>query len=256
MDVIIHGALGRMGCCVKELIESGARPDMRVVCAVDPKAQPNQSDTARALDDYKGHADVLIDFSHHAATATLVSFAKAQKLPLVIATTGQTPEELALIKDAAKEIPIFLSANFSLGVALLTRLAREAVRILPNPEVEIVETHHDQKLDAPSGTALALATAISDILNDTVDDTELVYGRFGYGKRKAKEIGVHSLRLGTVVGEHDVKIASGNEILTLTHQAQSRTVFAEGALTAAAFIVGKSAGCYSMDDLVDARETR
>ena len=194
-------------------------------------------------------ADVIVDFSHHSWTAGLLGFARARRLPVVLATTGQTPEEQALIRDAAAEIPIFYAANFSLGVALLAELAKKAAATMPDAEIEIIEKHHDRKLDAPSGTAIALANAINEARGGSL---HAVCGRSGSSKRQPGEIGISSVRLGNIVGEHEVLIGTQNETITLKHEAHSRALFAEGALAAAEYLVGLpggSAGLYSMHDL-------
>lgn len=244
MRIILNGAAGRMGRVVSELIE--ADPAFELVAGVDPGAAAD-SGLLPELAACSASADVLLDFSNHEATVALVEYALARELPLVIATTGQTPRELALIEGAAERIPVFFAANYSLGIAVLAKLARLAVEIMPNPEVEIVETHHDQKLDAPSGTALMLARAVQGAMPGST----IELGRQGLKRRERGEITVHSLRLGHVVGEHEVIISSGNEMLSLKHTAESRTLFAEGALAAVRFIVGREPGLYAMEDLVE-----
>lgn len=246
MKIILNGAAGRMGRVVTELIE--ADPELELVAGVDPRAEAGSGLEAE-LAAVDAAADVLVDFSNHEATASLTSYALAHELPLVIATTGQTPEELALIEAAAERIPVFFAANYSLGIATLAKLARLAAEILPNPEVEIVETHHDQKLDAPSGTALMLAREVQAAIPGSM----IELGRTGLGKRERGEITVHSLRLGHVVGEHEVIISSGNELISLKHTAESRTLFGEGALAAVRFIVGRGPGLYAMEDLVEGK---
>ena len=245
MLIILNGAAGRMGHVVGELIAADAT--LELVAGVDPGASGSEPGIARTLDEVDVAADVLIDFSNHEATPALVDYALARNLPLVIATTGQTEEELGLIKAAAERIPVFFAANYSLGIALLAKLAKTAAEFLPNPEVEIVETHHDQKLDAPSGTALTLAR----VVQEAIPGSTIVLGREGLHTRERGEITVHSLRLGHVTGVHEVIISSGNEMVSLTHTAESRTLFAEGALAAARFLVGKAPGLYSMEDLVE-----
>ena len=175
-------------------------------------------------------ADVIIDFSHHSMTGALLDYAEAKKLPVVLATTGQTDEEKARIAEAAKTIPVFLAANYSLGIATL----------------EIVEQHHDRKLDAPSGTALALFNAVKEVRPEAVANC----GRSGMAKRTQDEIGIHAIRMGNIVGVHEVMIGTQNERITLKHEAFSRGVFAEGSLKAAAFLVGKTPGMYDMKDLL------
>ena len=189
----------------------------------------------------------MIDFSHHSLTGKLLDFAKAKKLPVVLATTGQTDEEKALIREAAKEIPIFLAANYSLGIATLTDLVKRTAALYPDAEIEIVEQHHDRKLDAPSGTALSLFNAVKEVRPDAVANC----GRSGQGKRTQDEVGIHAVRMGNIVGVHEVMIGTQNERITLKHEAFSRGVFAEGSLKAAAFLVGKPAGIYDMKDLIN-----
>ncbi|MBQ2719210.1 MAG: 4-hydroxy-tetrahydrodipicolinate reductase, partial [Clostridia bacterium] len=191
-------------------------------------------------------ADVLIDFSHHAATKELLAFATARRMPLVIATTGQTEEERAAILDAAKTLPVFFSGNMSIGIALLVSLARQAAAIFPEADVEIVEVHHNKKLDAPSGTALMLAEGIREVR----EGGKITVGRNGHAPREHGEIGIHSLRLGNVVGRHEVHINTGTQTLILGHEAHSRALFAEGALRAAEYLGGRGAGLYNVRDLL------
>ncbi len=203
-----------------------------------------------ALTEFHGEADCLVDFSHHAATKALTEYAVSRKLPLVIATTGQTDEELAMIRKTAASIPVFFSGNFSLGIALLTRLARTTAKMFPDADIEIVEAHHNRKLDVPSGTALMLGRAIQDAR----PDAELLIGRHEDGKRQKREVGIHSLRMGSTVGIHEVIVNTGTQIITLKHEAQDRSLFAEGALAAASFLICQGPGLYSMDDLVAGQE--
>ena len=180
--------------------------------------------------DFPGKADVIVDFSHHSALSSLLAYAKATKTPLVVATTGHTDEELALMNEAASEVAIFHSGNFSIGINLIINLAKQAARTLgADFDIEIVEKHHNQKLDVPSGTALLLAHRMQEVLTDSV----LLVGRHENGKRTAKEIGIHSLRLGNEVGTHEIIIATGSETITLKHEAENRSLFANGALAAA-----------------------
>ncbi len=192
-------------------------------------------------------ADVIVDFSHHSLTAELLAYAVEHHIPAVIATTGHTEEEKAAITAAAEQIPVFFAANFSLGVALLIDTARQVAAALPEAEIEIIEKHHDRKLDAPSGTALAIADALCRVRPEAA----LVTGRSGYGKRTPQEIGIHAVRMGNIVGEHEVIIGTPNQTITLKHEAHDRAIFAEGALAAAAFLVQRSeARVYGMTDLV------
>ena len=242
MKIIIHGAAGRMGRMVEEKARENA------VALVDPNAPAGGGELCyAALTDYTGPADVVVDFSHHAAVGTLLDYCVTRTLPVVVATTGHTAEEKEKIAAAAKRVPVFCSANMSVGVAVLADLARRAAAAFPEADIEIIETHHNQKLDVPSGTALLLADAIREAREDAV----LLVGRHENGKRAAREVGIHSVRLGGEVGTHEILISTGSETITLKHQAHSRALFAEGALWAAAFLIGKPAGLYSMKDMFE-----
>ena len=191
--------------------------------------------------------DCIVDFSHHSGTEALLRFATERGLPLVLCTTGHTEEELALVEEAAKRIPIFHSANMSLGIALLVELAKLTAKTFPDADIEIIEKHHNRKLDAPSGTALLLANAIRTVR----EKANFVFGRGGQAKRTPEEIGIHAVRLGNIVGEHEVIVGTDTQTITLKHEAHSRALFAEGALAAAEFLVGKSAGIYDMKSMID-----
>ena len=195
--------------------------------------------------------DALIDFSSPAALDALLSWAVSAHVPCVLATTGYTEEQLAAIDEAAKRIPIFRSANMSVGIALLRKLAAQAAAALDGSfDIEIVETHHRRKKDAPSGTALMLY----DALKAARPQSGPVFGREGRScARQAGEIGIHAVRGGTVVGEHEILFLGDEERITIAHSAESRAVFASGALQAAAFLQGKAPGLYTMDDLLAER---
>ena len=241
MRIVLNGAKGRRGRIVdKAAADSGHD----VVARVDFGYAEGEG--LRALNEYQGPADVVVDFSNHAATAQVTEYCVKRGLPVVVATTGQTKEEQAMIDEAAKAVPVFLSANMSLGVALLADLAKKAAAVFPDADIEIVEKHHNQKLDVPSGTALLLARRICEVR----PGAELVVGRHENGKRSPQEIGIHSLRYGGEVGTHEILIATGSETITLKHRAEDRSLFAEGALTAAAFLQGKPAGLYTMEDII------
>ena len=190
--------------------------------------------------------DCIVDFSHHTAVGPLLDFARERGIATVVATTGHTPEELALIRAAAEDIAVFHSANMSLGVALLVELAKTAAAAMPDAEIEIIEKHHDRKLDAPSGTALMIADAICSVRPESYT----TLGRSGHGKRTREEIGIHAIRMGNIVGEHEVIVGTDSQTITLKHEAHSRALFAEGALAAAAFIADKSAGLYDMNSIL------
>jgi 4-hydroxy-tetrahydrodipicolinate reductase len=195
---------------------------------------------------YGAPIDCIIDFSHHSAVGGLLDFAKERKIPTVVATTGHTEDELSEIYAASKKIPVFFSANMSLGVALLVELAKNAAAALPDAEIEIIEKHHDRKLDAPSGTALMLANAICEVRPEAYANV----GRSGHGKRTKEEIGIHAIRMGNVVGEHEVILATQNQTITIKHEAHSRALFAEGALAAAAFLVNAEVGLHDMKSII------
>lgn len=242
MNIIINGAKGRMGRFVDECATANGHA---VVARVDFGYGPGEG--LRTLAEYQGPADVVIDFSNHAATAQVTEYCVGRGLPVVIATTGQTDAEMALIEGAAKAVPVFLSANMSLGVALLADLAKRAAAMFPEADIEIVERHHNQKLDVPSGTALLLARRIQEAR----PQAQFLVGRHENGKRARDEIGIHSLRLGNEVGVHEVIIATGSETITLKHEAESRSLFAQGALAAAAFVAGKAPGMYDMRSILE-----
>ena len=244
MTVIVNGAGGRLG---QEVIKA-AKAAGHAVVAVDKTGTSPEAVTYKDLAEYTGAADVVIDFSSHLATAELLAYVTARRLPLVLATTGQTDEEKAMIREAAKTVPLFFSANMSYGVALLLSLVKRAAALLPEDDVEIVETHHNHKADAPSGTALMIANGISDALGGR----PIVKGRNGIARREKGEIGISSIRIGSVVGKHEVMFGDGVETLTITHEAHDKALFAVGALRAAAFLVKQGAGLYDMQSLVEA----
>lgn len=244
MKILVNGAGGRMGKALRAMIANGCR-DAVLAGAVDLYAQ--EEGVLSSLEAFQGNADCIIDFSNHAGTSGLLNYAVSRNMPVVIATTGHTEEELAQIQVAAQQIPVFHSGNMSLGIAVLTQLVRKAAMMFPDADIEIVESHHNQKLDVPSGTALMLAHAVQDAR----PESNLLVGRHENGKRTKQEIGIHSLRMGNTVGIHEVIINTGTQILTLKHEAQDRSLFAEGALSAAAFIIGKAPGLYNMDDIVE-----
>lgn len=192
------------------------------------------------------NADTVIDFSHHSAIGQVLDYALPRGLSVVIGTTGHTEEEKQRILEAAKSIPVFFSGNMSLGIAVLCRLAAQAAGAFPEADIEIVETHHNRKVDAPSGTALMLVRAIQGVRPQAVARC----GRSGECKRTKEEIGVNSIRMGNVVGIHEIHICTPNQTLTLRHEAHNRGMFAEGAVEAAKFLEGKGPGLYDMEALL------
>ena len=245
MKVLIHGIAGRMGHHVAQLALAGAR-GITEVTGVDAMGKYDGVSCWSSFDDVPSAPDCIIDFCHHSTTAALMAYAVSERVPVVVATPGHTPNELQMIHDAAKEIPVFLSANMSLGVALLSELTRLAAKMMPDAEIEIIEKHHDRKVDAPSGTALMLARAVQEVR----PDAQLVCGRSGNGKRTKTEIGLHAIRMGNIVGEHEVMIGTDSQTISLKHQAHDRALFAEGAVAAAEYLVRQNAGLYNMQDLV------
>ncbi|MCI5747582.1 4-hydroxy-tetrahydrodipicolinate reductase [Eubacterium pyruvativorans] len=241
LKVMIHGASGHIGQILLDRISH--TDDFELAAAV---AHHAEEDILSSLSDYQGPADVLIDFSNHAATRDIMEYCTFRRIPAVIATTGQTEEELALIAEASKTIPVFRSANMSVGIALLQKLVKEAAKVFPDADVEILEAHHNRKLDAPSGTALMLADAVKEVRSDA----EYVEGRSGHHARQPQEIGISALRMGNVVGEHEVFLNTGTQMITLRHSAFDRALFADGALEAAKFLAGKPAGLYNMQDMI------
>lgn len=254
MKLLISGLCGHMGNEVAKLTVAGCRgAEISGSVGVDINANgsegiPCAHNFAEAAADAAIYTniDCIVDFSHHSLTRELLDFAIKYKLPVVLATTGHTDEEKAYIRTASESIPVFFAANFSLGVALLIDAARRVAAAMPDAEIEIIEKHHNRKVDAPSGTALAIADALCEVRpNATV-----VTGRSGYGKRTPDEIGIHAIRMGNIVGEHEVIVGTPNQTITLKHEAHDRALFAEGALAAAEFLCGKPAGLYNMNDLV------
>ncbi|MBP3436094.1 MAG: 4-hydroxy-tetrahydrodipicolinate reductase [Clostridia bacterium] len=246
--LIVCGCNGKMGravtACVKE------RCDCEIVAGFDRNTESNAGYPVYANPaNCDAEADVLIDFSHPSALSGVLAYANEHRIPAVIATTGLSAEDLLTVQDAAKQVAIFSSANMSLGVSLLAELAKKAAAILGNSfDVEIIEKHHNQKIDAPSGTALMLAEAVSDGLSYA---PKYVYDRQSVRtKRDPHEIGFSSIRGGTIVGEHEILFAGHDECISLSHSAMSKEIFASGAVNAAAFLVGKPAGLYTMKDLL------
>ncbi len=250
MNILLVGMYGHMG---RQVAKLAAARNAQVILGVDPGAEDGDplcvKTFAQAREKDLSQVDCIVDFSHHSAAAELVGFAIEYKLPLIVATTGHTPEEAALIRSAGAKIPVFFSANMSLGIALLVELAKKAAAAMPDAEIEIIEKHHDRKVDAPSGTALMLFDAIREVR----PESRSVCGRSGHGKREPNDIGIHAIRMGNIVGEHEVIIGTQNQTVTLRHDAHDRALFAEGALAAAGFLQGKPAGLYAMADIVKER---
>ena len=246
MKIIINGANGRMGhmlaACAEQTegVEIAARVSRSFT--LNPEAGIYQT-----LEQFTGEADCVIDFSNHTQTGNLLGYCVMRSLPVVIATTGQSEEELRQIQTAIDDIPVFLSANMSLGVAVLADLAKRTAAMFPDADIEIIERHHNQKLDAPSGTALLLARRICE----AAGEKKFVLGHSGHAKREPDEIGIHALRYGSETGTHEIIISNGSETLTLKHEAENRALFARGAMVAAKALVAMQPGLYDMRDIVE-----
>jgi len=247
--VLLSGCNGRMGQTISRL--AAMEDDIEIVAGYDindsiKNTYPVYTDLFRCNEDI----DVIIDFSNPAGLGKLLDYAVSRKIAVVIATTGFSDEQKALMEDASKQIPVFTSANMSLGVNLLIDLVKKATKLLyKNFDIEIIEKHHNQKLDAPSGTALAIADSINSVLDSQY---EYSYDRHTKReKRKKSEIGIHAVRGGTIVGEHTVIFAGNDEIIEITHKAMSRDIFGVGALRAARFVHNKKPGLYHMNNLIE-----
>ena len=239
MRAILCGANGAMG----KLIDAALGDEVVGRVSIDGEnGVPKTFEELGAVD-----ADMIIDFSHHTAVSDVLAYAKSHSCAAVIGTTGHTPEEKELIFAAAKEIPVFYSGNMSLGIAVLCRLAKEAARYFPDADIEIVEAHHTRKVDAPSGTAHMIFNAIKAVRPNAYENC----GRAVEGKRAKDEIGISALRMGTVVGIHEVYIHTGTQCLTLKHEAVTRAMLADGAVDAARFMEGKPTGFYNMESILE-----
>ena len=246
--IILSGCNGAMGKVTSHCVSE--RSDFEIVAGINRHKSSGQPYPVYSSPDEIGKkADVLIDFSNPTLLDSLLKYGKETKTPLVLCTTGYSDEQTQAVKAAALEIPIFYSCNMSMGINLLLELAKKAERVLGNGfDVEVIEAHHNQKIDAPSGTALMIASAVAD---EAGRQMEYVYDRHARKeKRTASEIGIHSIRGGTIVGEHKVIFAGPHEVLTIAHSAQSKEIFANGALNAAEFLLGQGSGLYTMKDLI------
>ena len=247
--IIMHGCNGHMGQVITGIVANDA--NAQIVAGIDLRDDGHNSYPVFAsLEECNVEADVIIDFASAKAEDTLVDYIKKTKIPAVICTTGLSDEQIASINEASKSVAILRSANMSLGINTLMKLLRTAADILANRgfDIEIVEKHHNQKLDAPSGTALALADCMNQVLDNEYDYT---YDRSTVRqKRKHNEIGISAVRGGTIVGEHDVIFAGTDEVIQISHTAYSKAIFAKGAIDAAKYIAGKEAGMYNMADVI------
>ena len=250
MKLILHGCNGAMGRVISDMC--AAEPDIEIAAGVDLNTEQHYGypvfSSMEACDDVQ--ADVILDFSVAKAVDPVVAYAVSRKLPLVLCTTGLSEAQIASVSEASAKTAVLRSGNMSLGMNLLMKLVAEGAKVLADRgyDIEIIEQHHHRKVDAPSGSALMLADAANDACGGRF---HYVYGRADrHEKRDADEIGIMSVRAGSIVGEHDVIFAGEDEVITLKHSAYSRKIFAKGALSAARFLSGKTSGLYSMADVI------
>lgn len=247
INALICGICGKMGQNLVSLLENDG--EIRAICGVDLNTDGQKVPVYSAFSAVKEKVDVIIDFSSPAVLKAELDWAVKNNCPVVLASTGYSADDLKLIDETAKRIAVFKTGNFSLGINLLVKLVKKAAETLGDGfDIEIIERHHNQKVDAPSGTALMLAESASSAFED---GKPLVNGRDGIVGKRGKEIGLHAVRGGTIVGEHEVMFAGEDEIITLSHSARSKKVFAVGAIRAAKWLVGKHAGKYDMNDVLE-----
>ena len=249
VKIIMHGCNGRMGRVITDLVSQES--EATIVAGVDKFGNSTgEFPVFDSIEKCDVQADVIIDFSNASAVDSVLDYAVEKKIPVVLCTTGLSDDQLARVKETSSKVAVLKSANMSVGVNVLMKVLRDAAPTLAAAgfDIEIVEKHHNQKLDAPSGTAIALADSINDSLNN---EYEYVYDRSTRReKRPEKEIGISAVRGGTIVGDHDVIFAGLDEVVTLSHRAYSRSIFAKGAIEAAKFLAGKPAGMYDMSNVI------
>jgi len=247
--IIMHGCNGHMGRVITDLVSKD--DECKIVAGIDPFDDGhNDYPVFASVNDCDVEADVIIDFAAAKAEDALLDYCEKKQIPVVVCTTGLTDEQIEHVRKTACKVAVLKSANMSLGINTLMKLLRTAADILANRgfDIEIVEKHHNQKLDAPSGTALALADCMNQVLDNEYDYT---YDRSTVRqKRKHNEIGISAVRGGTIVGEHDVIFAGTDEVIQISHTAYSKAIFAKGAIDAAKYIAGKEAGMYNMADVI------
>lgn len=247
LNIILTGSGGAMGKNLVEMISEA--PDMQISAGIDRTIHENYDfpQFTEFSDEVKG--DVIIDFSHYTVVPSILDFCEKTDIPAVICTTGLTQETIARINEVSKKTALFRSGNMSLGINLLLDLVKKAAAVLQGSfDMEVIEKHHNKKVDAPSGTAKMIANAMKDAMDS---DPKFIYGRSGNdAKRQADEIGIHAVRGGTIVGQHDVIFAGIDEVVEIKHTATSKRVFAQGALSAARFMAGREPGLYDMNDIL------
>lgn len=248
LKVVVTGYDGKMGNIVADVVKND--PDATIACAnaLNVDNCPKDVNVYKNMIDIKEDTDVIIDFTHPANLDNILEYALSSKTPIVLATTGFNEDELQKIKEASKEIAIFQSYNMALGVNIMVKLVKQATTLLGGFDIEIVEKHHNRKVDAPSGTAVMIANAVKEVLPEAKN----VYGRNGRNcKREKNDIGIHAIRGGTIVGEHDAIFAGNDEVLTISHQSQSRAIFANGALVAGKYLAKQAPGMYNMNNMLE-----
>ncbi len=244
IKVLVHGSNGKMGGHV--MAEVAKSDDMELFCGVDPKSTGLENyKYYDSFDKVEGKPDVIIDFSFHTLVKSVLDYAVKVECPVLIATTALDDEDKKAVARASQKVPVFLAANMSIGVALLADFAKRAAEMFPDADIEIVEAHHNRKVDAPSGTAIMLANSIKEVR----PEAQYVYGRGGEAKRTKNEIGIHALRMANIVGEHEVYITTESQQLVLRHNAYDRSLFADGAIKASRFLVKQGKGLYTMNDM-------
>lgn len=246
IKILLNGCNGKMGKIIDEVAKKNS--NLIIAAGVDSNKSNNSYPVYEKVHKCKEEIDVILDFSRPSALNDLIDFASINKTPLVLCTTGFSKEQLELIKIASSKIPVFRSANMSIGINVVNNILKNISELLYSDfDIEIIEKHHNEKVDAPSGTALMLGNTIKESISE---ETVFVKGRDGIAKRNHKEIGIHSIRGGSIVGEHQVIFAGQGEIIEIKHSAISRDVFAVGALKACEFVFGKEPAMYSMDDML------
>ena len=246
VKILLNGCLGKMGQAVEACVNE--REGVMITCGVDIAEGDKAYPVYNCFVDVQEKPDVIIDFSNPLVLDDMLTFALDNQTPVIICTTGFSDAQVQKIKYTANKIPVFYSGNMSLGINVLIALSKMAAKVLYNSfDIEVVEKHHNLKIDAPSGTALMIADAI----NEEIGDAQYVYDRHAYRKKRVhNEIGIHSIRGGTIVGEHEVIFAGHDEVVSLKHQAQSKGVFAAGAVNAAVYMKDKPSGLYDMSDVL------
>lgn len=248
VNIILSGCCGKMGKMVSECVKFN--DNLSIIAGIDINKNSNyEYPIFNNIDQCTINGDVIIDFSRPSSLESMINYCKKSNTPIVLCTTGYSEDQLEDINELSNHVGVFHSANMSIGINLINSLLRQVSgKLFEDYDIEIIEKHHNQKVDSPSGTALLLANTINDSIEDK---TEFIYGREGSHKREKKEIGIHAIRGGNIIGDHTVIFAGAGECIELTHKAISREVFAVGALKAASFMKGKPAGKYSMDNIVE-----